>query len=187
MKKKIIEEKVVGLLSQHGYNVEQDNHVNIVDFVKEEGFSVRNTLLPDNEDGFLTIRPTDDKYDKIIGVNINRSIESKRFIIAHEFAHSVLHYESGQIFLHRENETGKDSEENDADYFAAALLMPFKSFKRIYVQLKMYDLSKRMVYLNLAMIYRVPIESVVKWFPCQDHAKEKMREPVFSKSDFVEA
>ena len=27
----------------------------------------------------------------------------------------------------------------------------------------------------------------VKWFPCQDHAKEKMREPVFSKSDFVEA
>ena len=27
----------------------------------------------------------------------------------------------------------------------------------------------------------------VKWSPCQDHAKKKMREPVFSKSDFVEA
>ena len=31
------------------------------------------------------------------------------------------------------------------------------------------------------------VQEFLKWSPCQDHAKKKMREPVFSKSDFVEA
>ena len=92
MEKKVIEEKVTSLLSQHGYNPKSDNYVDIVDLVKKEGFSVGNALLSDSDDGFLAIRPTESNYDKIIGVNANRSIELKRFIIAHEFAHSVLHY-----------------------------------------------------------------------------------------------
>lgn len=162
MEKKVIEEKVTSLLSQYGYNPERDNYVDVVDLVKKEGFSVGNVLLADSDDGFLAIRPTKNNYEKIIGVNANRSIELKRFIIAHEFAHSVLHYESGQIFLHRENKKGKDDEENDADYFAAALLMPLQSFKRVYEQLKVAELSENIICLNLATIYRVPTESVVR-------------------------
>jgi len=162
MEKKVIEEKVTRLLSQNGYNPEKDNYVDIVDLVKKEGFSVGNVLLSDSDDGFLAIRPAKNTYEKIIGVNATRSIELKRFIIAHEFAHSVLHYESGQIFLHRENKKGKDEEENDADYFAAALLMPRRSFQRVYEQLKAAELSESTIRLNLAMIYGVPAESVVR-------------------------
>lgn len=165
MEKKTIKEKATTLLSQYGYNPISDDYVDIVDFVKKLGFSVGNASLPDSEDGFLAIRPSPnvkDKIDKVIGVNVNRSLELKRFIIAHEFAHSVLHYQKGQIFLHRENKKGKDEEENDADYFAAALLMPQKSFNRIYQKYRADGLAENVIYLNLALIYKVPLESVLR-------------------------
>lgn len=165
MEKKNIEEKITDLLSQYGYNLISDDHIDIVNFVKKNGFSVGNALLPDSEDGFLAIRPDSkakDNVEKIIGVNVNRSLELKRFIVAHEFAHSVLHYRDEQIFLHRENKKGKDGEENDADYFAAALLMPQKSFKRTYQQYKNEGLSDNLIYLKLAAIYKTPLESVLR-------------------------
>lgn len=165
MEKKTIEEKVTTLLSQYGYNPISDDYVDIVDFVKKSGFSVGNALLPDSEDGFLAIRPSSKvkgNVDKTIGVNVNRLLELKRFIIAHEFAHSVLHYKDGQIFLHRENKKGKDGEENDADYFAAALLMPQESFKRTYQQYKDEKLAENVIYLKLAAVYKAPLESVLR-------------------------
>lgn len=162
MEKKVIEGKVAELLYQYGYRQDKDNYVDIVDFVQKKGFSVGNALLPDSEDGFLAIQPNGNTNEKIIGVNAGRPIEFKRFIIAHEFAHSVLHYKDGQVFLHRENKKGKDDEENDADYFAAALLMPFQSFKRVYEQLKVAELSDKTICLNLAVTYGVPCESVAR-------------------------
>ncbi len=165
MEKKAIEEKVTALLSQYSYDQDRDDYIDIIDFVKKQGFSVGNALLSESEDGFLAIRPSSiikGNSDKIIGVNVNRSLELKRFIIAHEFAHSVLHYGSGQVFLHRENKKGKGEEENDADYFAAALLMPRDSFKRVYQRLKAENLPENMIYLKLAAIYKVPSESVLR-------------------------
>lgn len=160
MEKSIIENEVKTLLTQHGYNSDKDNYVDIVDLVQKEGFMVGNATLSDDEDGFLAIRPSRSVGDKLIGVNRTRPIELKRFIIAHEFAHSILHYRDGEVVLHRENVKGKGEEENDADYFAAALLMPSASFKRIYEQLQGAELSVEIICLNLATIYRVPLESV---------------------------
>ena len=158
MKKELIEEKVANLLYQHGYNAERDDYVDIVKLIKKDGFSVVNALLPEAEDGFLAIRPVNDEYAKIIGVNANRPIEWKRFVIAQQYACSILHYENKKIILHHEIRMRKDAEENDTDYFAAALLMPCKSFKRVFERLKNVELSKHMIYLNLAVIYGVPIK-----------------------------
>lgn len=167
MEKKQIETQVAALLQEYGYNSDKDDYVNIVDFVQHLGFIVGNAKLADDEDGFLAIQTSDmAKYgdgisnDKIIGVNAKRSLDWKRFIIAHEFAHSILHYKTGEIYLHRENKKGKDAEENDADYFAAALLMPEESFRRLHDKFKNDGLSDTALYLQLASIFKVPFDSV---------------------------
>lgn len=51
----------------------------------------------------------------------------RRFTIAHELAHFVLHRNGNQLYVHRDmtNEGSfKNSIEQEADYFAANLLMP---------------------------------------------------------------
>ncbi|MDO4293957.1 MAG: ImmA/IrrE family metallo-endopeptidase [Eubacteriales bacterium] len=166
MEKQQIETQVDILLEGYGYNPDKDDYVNIVDFVQHLGFIVGNAKLDDSEDGFLAIQTSDmakdrdGMNDKIIGVNAKRSLDWKRFIIAHEFAHSVLHYEAGKIYLHRERKKGKDDKENDADYFAAALLMPRKSFKRLYDKFKQDGFNDTAISLQLASIFKVPFDSV---------------------------
>lgn len=172
-----IEAQVHGLLEQSGYFMRGENespYVDIVDFVQKLGFVVGTAELPDDEDGFLMIRPVkmisaenDDNFaldriphERIIGVNSKRPLEWKRFIIAHEFAHSILHYQQGQVYLHRENKKGKDAQENEADYFAAALLMPRETFKREYQRLKDSGLNENAVCFQLSSIFNVQAESV---------------------------
>ena len=105
---------------------------------------------------------TDTEYQKVIGVNVERELGWKRFIIAHEFAHSILHYQEGRIYLHREHTKGKNADENDADYFAAALLMPRNSFRRVYTELTQKGLHKKTICSQLAREYGVPLESVTR-------------------------
>lgn len=161
MKKREIEARVTDLLTQYGYVSERDTYLDVVDFAQKRGFVVGNAELPEGEDGFLAIQPGTFKKDgtKIIGVNVNRSLEWKRFIIAHELAHSVLHYREGEIYLHRESRKGKNSDENDADYFAAALLMPEGSFSRMHRSLNDGSRDRSTICSELSKIYRVPFES----------------------------
>lgn len=162
-----IETQVTALLTGYGYDFNRDDYVNIVDFTRHFGFVVGNAQLDDAEDGFLVIQKSnmakngfEVSNEKIIGVNAKRSLDWKRFIIAHEFAHSVLHYKTGEIYLHRENKKGKCDEENAADYFAAALLMPKKSFERLYRQFEVNGLNNTAICLQLASIFKVPLDSV---------------------------
>lgn len=163
MEKQEIERRVKTFLEEYGYSFEEDTYVDIVDLVQKQGFIVGNAELGDTEDGFLAIRPDSQNRLpplKMIGANVDRSLEWKRFIVAHEFAHSDLHYTEGQLYLHRDNKKGKTSQENDADYFAAALLMPQASFKRVYDQLKNEGLEKKELCQKLAEIFKVPEGSI---------------------------
>ena len=164
MNKEAIESNVGTLLTEYGYCFEVDTRVDIVDFAQNLGFVVGNAELPDDEDGFLAIQPQDSGENKslrkVIGVNSKRPLDLKRFIIAHEVAHWALHYKDGQVYLHRENKKGKNREENEADYFAAALLMPRTSFKQKYLELEAKGLSKSVICALLASIFKAPVESV---------------------------
>lgn len=167
MDKRTIEQQATLLLARNGYNSETDDYVDVVSFVQNLGFVVGNAALDDNEDGFLAMRPSNFvekgdnlSSDKIIGVNAKRTLDWKRFIIAHEFAHSVLHYKEGQVYLHREHIKGKNRDENDADFFAASLLMPRDSFIRVYNELTNQGLKSNALCMQLATIFRVPLDSV---------------------------
>lgn len=85
----------------------------------------------------------------------------KRFIIARQFAHSVLHYKIGSVYLHKENKkVEKGTEEKEASYFAAALLMPRVSFFSKYKKCKQSGLFGNALLFRLGAIYKVPLEIV---------------------------
>lgn len=57
--------------------------------------------------------------------NLNEYYQKRRFIIAHEFAHFILHKKSKDLqFAKRDNEHFNEKEEQEAEYFARSLLMP---------------------------------------------------------------
>lgn len=85
----------------------------------------------------------------------------KRFIIARQFAHSVLYYKIGSVYLHKENKkVEKGTEEKEASYFAAALLMPRASFSLKYKKCKQSGLFGNALLFRLSAIYKVPLEIV---------------------------
>ena len=158
MNRGAIENMVQEWLSAYGYSFEHGQDIDIVKFARHHGFIVGNAVLDDNDDGFLAIHPKRAK-GKVIGVNRNLSLEWKRFIIAHELAHYALHYDGKEIYLHREHQQGRNDMENDADYFAAALLMPRESFRRVFDTLQISGLSGKVLVKSLAEKFIVPVES----------------------------
>lgn len=157
MEKKNIEEKALEFMNKMGY-VDDSDAVDVIDIAKKAGFAVGNAMLDDDEDGFIIVQDGVKEIlgihtDKLIGVNSARTVEWKRFIVAHELAHYVLHYayeKHNGIYAHREHIKGKNDEENDADFFAANLLMPRKKFVDAYNELKdkQLDLDEIVILLS---------------------------------------
>lgn len=121
-----------------------DRSVDVIHIAKNLGFLVGNAILNDEDDGFIVVEEGKDeimgiKTDKLIGVNSDRPLEWKRFIIAHELGHYVLHYKEKNLtglYAHRDHKRGHNELENEADFFAASLLMPRKSFEDKYHEIK---------------------------------------------------
>ena len=139
-----LENKVDKLFGDIDFDAECEKTIDVVSIASKLGFKVANAILDDDADGFVVVDKNarsilNINTTKLIVVNNERSIEWKRFIVAHELAHYVLHYDNDNdqgIYAHRDHRVGKNKYENDADYFAAALLMPRKVFRRRYQELK---------------------------------------------------
>jgi Zn-dependent peptidase ImmA (M78 family) len=100
------------------------------------GVQIHNEVAADNLSGFL-IRDVESKR-AMIGVNSTHSAARKRFTIAHEIAHFLLHegdvlhvdqregVDLGLRMKRRDpgSSLGIDDEEKEANLFAAELLMP---------------------------------------------------------------
>lgn len=162
-----IENIVSGLLKQFGYDSEKDTSFDIVELVSNLGFNVGNAKLNDNEDGLIIIRTrdyqrTDKLGDKVIAVNRYRSVEAKRFIIAHEFAFYVLRYKNENFFLHDMIIDKTDLKNIDIEYFTLALLIPRKSFIRMKNKFEKDGLIGNALIIQLSTIYNVTISDISK-------------------------
>ena len=166
MEKLEMEKVISGLLTVNGCDPEKDTYVDITRLSCRLGFNVGNAKLDESEEGFVAVRPSSTKRkdtlgDKVIGVNRVREVVWKRFIIAHELAHFVLHYKVGSLYLHKYNKkVEKGTEEKEASYFAAALLMPRASFSSKYKECKQCGLYGNPLLFRLSAIYKVPLEIV---------------------------
>lgn len=159
MEKTKIEELAAKVLADASYS---DGAVDIIKIAQKKGFVIGNAVLKDNEDGFIIV---DDKAKQVLGIDTSRLIgvntkcelEDKRFIIAHELGHFLLHYNDKKdtMFAHRENIKGKNAEENDADYFAACVLMPEQQFKKTYKDIASQEDAAE----KLAKAFKVPYDS----------------------------
>ena len=141
---------------------DKDGYVNIVEIIKHMGFVVgESSKLDPLEDGFISV--SQDKTDVVIGVNKDRTFSEKRFCAAHELGHYYLHYLNEDLdgtVMHRESRKGKNQKENEADFFAACLLMPYDNFKSKYEAFKELGLPNKVIEQSLQRIFKVPLESV---------------------------
>lgn len=116
-----------------------DHHVSKppvpVDKIAEScGFEISYKRLQDDLAGFLLRK----EERKVIGVNASHSKHRRRFTIAHECGHALLH-EGEELHVDHSfkinlrstlSATATDIEEIEANAFAAALLMPEKLLRR---------------------------------------------------------
>lgn len=124
--------------------------------------------LGENISGALVI----DKGQGIIGINPLESSVRQRFTIAHELGHFILHKNSESLFVdkdfkvlfrNQESSTGELKREQDANAFAAAILMPKKllaeKISALAVDLtdeeSIKDLAKMFDVSVTAMTYRI--------------------------------
>ncbi len=155
MEKIEIAKQAEELLSKFGYNAESITYVDITKLATSAGFRVgESKKLPFIRDGFM------DRDNLIIGVNFDRTMEEKRFIVAHELAHYYL--ETQGTVRHRDHVKGKDERENEADYFAACILMPQRSFVKHYTQLKERGLGTADIIDTLQAVFKTPRESIIR-------------------------
>ena len=123
--------RVESLLRSHGLTTPP---VPVEKIAKALGVQVQGVPFDDDLSGLIYI----DGKKPIIAVNSRHHLNRRRFTIAHELGHFVLHKEAlaGQIHVDRgfrvlmrdgTSASGTDGREIEANQFAAELLMP-KSF-----------------------------------------------------------
>lgn len=140
-----IENRVNEVFQEMNYKFDE-KPIDVIKIAKWFGFEIGNALLDDESDGFIVIEKGvndifDIETDMLIGVNSKRELAFKRFIIAHELGHYFLHCNGNEIYAHREHKKGKDKTENEADFFAACMLLPRELVVNKFEELKAKDLS----------------------------------------------
>ena len=117
----------------------------IIDLFKEcerSGYKLLRYPLGEDADlGFVLKR--DD--DTIIFINSSIRLSREIFTLAHEIGHIVLHFNGGQSFIDNNvTITGRseDEKEQEANYFAACLLMPSDEVDR-FIDLELPDFEQR--------------------------------------------
>lgn len=109
--------------------------VEIVRVCNENGLKVFEEYLDNNVSGLIVVDEKKwDKYgsNQFISVNLADSAVRRRFTIAHELAHFVLHKKDSKLYAHRDlngNQEARSSIEQEANYFAANILMPAELVK----------------------------------------------------------
>jgi len=128
------------------------------------GATIRYRPLDNDLSGM--VQRIDDKT-AIIGINSSHADVRKRFSIAHEIGHLVLHDEDLHIdenvrsavqFRNEYSSLGVDDKEIEANQFAAEILMPEQMLKSDVEKLQ--DKSPETVIEELAMLYDVSIQSM---------------------------
>lgn len=113
----------------------------LIKYLKEqERFDIAFQNMPKGTTGFIFVNEdcNDSEEDSIRIIAVNSDLQEdpcflqkSRFIIAHEYAHSILHKRDGLVLAHRSVSMKKTKKELEADLFARCLLMPKKLVNKL--------------------------------------------------------
>lgn len=141
-----------------------DNEIiDTIVLARAKGFEVSSvTFHEENVDGGIIIRKENDTIIKEILFEDSLDSYQQRFIVAHELGHFALHYDESRInkktaFLHVDSHKNKSEEEQEADYFAACILMPAQNFKNVYEELFQRIGNQKIIVNMLSQIFKVPL------------------------------
>jgi Zn-dependent peptidase ImmA (M78 family) len=159
-----IEQKAINLVHKYRVNAPP---VPIKDIVKQEGLSLIGYDLGDNVSGILVV-----ENDKgTIGYNPENSRVRQRFTIAHELGHFLLHkHAKNEVFVdkdfivkYRSEKKYTPSEikqEQEANTFAATLLMPKELLQAELAKKDYHDLSETEFIGAMAKVFDVSIPAM---------------------------
>jgi Zn-dependent peptidase ImmA (M78 family) len=132
-----------------------------VEFIaSRRGLTIQPFDLGEEVSGVLVI---DDAGKGTIGVNPLESKVRQRFTIAHELGHFELHNQGGEMFIDKQfkvlfrdqnSSKGEIKKEQEANAFAAALLMPEKLLIREILK-NSFDLTDGQSMKKLATLFNV--------------------------------
>lgn len=156
IRRKLISETVTSLLNAAGV---AKPSVDIKQLAVDQGAIVVEEPDDEKTSGFLYRAAGS---PPIIGVNASHAPTRKRFTIAHELAHLLLHTRNGvhvdyAVVKMRDARAseGKDEEEIEANRFAAEVLMPRTFLEADLTALGPISADDEMVIANLARKYEV--------------------------------
>jgi len=157
MIRKKIEEVTAQLLDELNIN---EIPVPIRKIAERIGLNIHPYDLGENISGVLVI----EKEQGTIGINPLESSVRQRFTIAHELGHFILHKNNNDslfvdkdfkvLFRNQESTTGELKREQDANAFAAAILMPKNILKKKIDELSL-DLTDEDAVKSLAQMFDV--------------------------------
>lgn len=135
--------------------------------VRTRGALIRPQSYDDKISGFLYR----DHDRTVIGVNSDHHPHRRRFTIAHELGHALLHKgivdevhvdRAFQVKMRDERSSqGTDIEEREANLFAAELLMPVRFLEQDLSDVDPVDLLDEAFVLKLARRYRVSVQALL--------------------------
>ena len=134
MDKKKIREKVEELREKNPDCFGTSTKIGVLS--RKLGFFVGQAKLAEGTEGVIQVDKTQPdllKTGRNMVIIVDRRLDKvrQRFIIAHELGHYLLRTNPDDpVFARRESAHGRTDGENEADYFAACLLMPSDDFKR---------------------------------------------------------
>ena len=101
--------------------------VKVVDLCRAENISVFEQYLPAGVSGFIVIQ--DEHFEnygtgRLIVVNLADSARRRRFTIAHELAHYILHKDESLTYYAHRDAGQNGGIEREANIFASCILMP---------------------------------------------------------------
>lgn len=136
------------------YEIKQP-HVDVDKLAEQLGIQVQSKALDSEVSGTLYRHD----HKALIVVNSSESPVRKRFTVAHEIGHYMMHkdqdihIDSNQTYFRR-TDSPADLRESEANQFAAALLMP-KSMLEAERELNVEKLAKKYKVSAQAMTYRL--------------------------------
>lgn len=115
-----------------------------------------------------------DKPKKRVFLNVNESARRQNFTLAHELAHYFLDHKSDEYGVYRRDSLyakSKPEKEQEADYFAAELLMPQELIAKVKAR---YDLTNSDV-LSLSKLFGVSPAAMRYRLKVLDHEQKTDR------------
>lgn len=142
--------------------------VNVGAVASELGIDVHEGAFDDDVSGTIYIMG---EHKAVVALNANNNPRRKRFTLAHEIGHFLLHKGRGihvdtENMLFRREGISKDPRETAANQFAAALLMPRVLLEKELEddQFDIDDLAKKFNVSSQAMSFRLVNLKLIPWF-----------------------